>query len=353
MQKMTTNNQHIVIIGGGPAGLEAAACLGTSGYRVTVIEKEKQTGGKLQILNNLFPEFRNSDEVLNHLSNRLKTNPPKILTNSEVVSLIPENGRQLVNLSDGQAIKADSVLITAGFKLYNAEKKEEYGYQIYDNVITSFDLEKQFKGGNPVRTTMGLTPRRIAFIHCVGSRDKKSGNVYCSRTCCITGVKQAIEIKQRLPDAEIFNFYMDLRMFGQNFEELYIEAQQKWGVTFIRGRVSEIAEHLDNSLQIKAEDTLSGRPIRMSFDLIVLLAGMVPEPRTLEIGKSAGLAFTSGNFLAGMDSHMCQNETNTPGIFIAGTCREPLSVSETLTDARAATVKMISWLRENEAKSNN
>ena len=350
---MMKNSQHVVIIGGGPAGLEAASCLGTAGYRVTVLEKEKQTGGKLRVWDKLFPEFRSSDEVLNLLSNRLKTNPPKIQTDSEVVSVIPENGHHRVNLKDGQTFQADTVLITTGFKLYNAEKKEEYGYQIYDNVITSSDLERQFKTGLPVRTTSGSTPKRIAFIHCVGSRDKKSGNIYCSRTCCITGVKQAIEIKRHLPDAEIFNFYMDLRMFGQNFEELYIEAQQKWGVTFIRGRVSEIAENLDNSLQIKAEDTLSGRPIKMSFDLIVLLAGMVLEPSTCEIGKSAGLAFTSGNFLAGLDSHICQNETNAPGIFIAGTCREPLSVAETLTDARAATVKMISWLRENEIKSNN
>ena len=343
---MTTSSHHIIIIGGGPAGLEAASCLGKAGYQVTILEKENQTGGKLLKWDKLFPEFRNSDEVLNHLSNSFKTNLPKILTNAEVVSITPENGHHNVNLIDGQAFHADTVLITTGFKLFNAEKKEEYGYQIYDNVITSADLEKQFKTGNPVRTTTGLIPRRIAFIHCVGSRDKKSGNIYCSRTCCITGVKQAIGMKRHCPDAEIFNFYMDLRMFGQNYEELYIEAQQKWGVTFIRGRVSEIAENKDNSLQIKAEDTLSGRPIKMSFDLVVLLAGMVPEPRTVEIGRSAGLAFTSGNFLAGLDSHICQNETNTPGIFIAGTCREPLSVAESLTDARAATVKMISWLKK-------
>ena len=348
---MTTNRQHIVIIGGGPAGLEAASCLGSAGYSVTVLEKEKQTGGKLLFWDKLFPEFSNSDEVLNYLLNGFKINPKKILTNAEVVSVIPENGHQKLILTDGQEFQADIVLIATGFTLFNAEKKEEYGYQIYDNVITSADLEKQLKTGNPIRTTTGQSPRRIAFIHCVGSRDKKAGNIYCSRTCCITGVKQAIGMKHQLPDAEIFNFYMDLRMFGQNFEELYIEAQQKCGVTFIRGRVSEIAENKDGSLQLKAEDTLSGRPIKMSFDLVVLLAGMVPEPRTEEIGKSAGLAFTSGNFLSGLNTHTGQNETHSPAIFITGTCREPLSIAETLTDARAASVKIISRLRENELKS--
>jgi len=344
---MTINPQHIIIIGGGPAGLEAASCLGAAGYKVTLFEKEEQTGGKLRLWYKLFPGFRASGEVQNYLANGFKMNPPEIITNAEVVSVIPENGHHNVTLTDGQSFKANVVLVATGFDVFEAEKKEEYGYKIYDNVITSVDLETQLKSGIPVKTEAGVPPHRIAFIHCVGSRDKKAGNIYCSRVCCINGVKQAIEIKKELPEAEIFNFYMDMRMFGQNFEELYLEAQQKWGITFIRGRVSEIAENIDGSLQLKAEDTLSGRPMKMNFDLVVLLVGMVPAHQTASIGKSAGLAFTSGNFLASTDTHLSQNETVTPGIFITGTCREPLSVAETLTDARAATVRIISWLREN------
>ena len=350
---MTNNSQHIIIIGGGPAGLEAAFNLGSAGYKVTILEKEEQTGGKLRLWYKLFPGFRPAGEVENYLANGITKYPPEIITNAEVISLIPENNHHKVILADGQSFEANAVLLATGFQVFNAEKKEEYGYKIYHNVITSVDLEAQLKSVNPLKTVAGDTPRRIAFIHCVGSRDKKVGNIHCSRVCCITGVKQAIEVKQHLPEAEIFNFYMDLRMFGQNFEELYIEAQQKWGITFIRGRVSEIGENIDGSLQLKAEDTLSGRPMKMNFDLVVLLVGMVPASRTEAIGKSAGLAFSSGNFLASADIHTCQNETNTPGVFLTGTCREPLSITETLTDARAATVRIISWLRQNESKLNN
>ena len=280
-------------------------------------------------------------------------NPPEIVTNAEVVSVIPGIGHHKVVLSDDRSFTADVVLIATGFQVFKAEKKEEYGYKIYDNVITSVDLEEKFKLGNPLKTLAGKTPHRIAFIHCVGSRDKKVGNLHCSRICCITGVKQAIEMKRHLPEAEIFNFYMDMRMFGLNFEELYMEAQQKRGITFIRGRVSEIAENADGSLQIKAEDTLSGRPMKMDFDIVVLLVGMVPSCRSEGIGKSAGLAFSSDNFLASADIHIYQNETNSSGIFLTGTCREPLSIAETLTDARAATVRIISFLRENGLKINN
>jgi heterodisulfide reductase subunit A len=151
-------------------------------------------------------------------------------------------------------------------------------------------------------------------------------------------------MKKLIPAARIFNFYMDLRMYGQNFEELYLEAQQKWGVTFIRGRVSEIAENIDSSLQLKAEDTLSGRPIKMNFDLVVLLIGMVPDSCSEKLGKSAKLNFTPSNFLASSDTHCHSQETNIPGIFLAGTCKEPMSIQETLTDARAAANKVISWL---------
>lgn len=350
---MTKNTQHIIIIGGGPAGLEAASKLGSAGYKVTVLEKEEQTGGKLRLWYKLFPGFRPADELQTYLANGHKMNSPEIITNAEVIGVIPENNHYKINLTDGQSFKADAVLIATGFQVFNAEKKEEYGYKIYDNVITSVDLEALLKSGNPVKTVAGTIPRRIAFIHCVGSRDKKAGNIHCSRMCCITGVKQAIEMKHLLSEAEIFNFYMDMRMFGQNYEELYLEAQQKWGITFIRGRVSEIAENIDGSLQLKAEDTLSGRPMKMNFDLVVLLVGMVPASHNEAIGKSAGLAFTSGNFLASSDAHIYQNETIIPGIFVTGTCREPLSIAETLTDARAATVRIISWLRENKTKLNN
>lgn len=85
----------------------------------------------------------------------------------------------------------------------------------------------------------GSRPKRIAFLHCVGSRDEKVCQQHCSKVCCITGVKQAMEMKQLFPDADVFNFYMDIRMFGPGYEEMYREAQQKYNIHFIRGRISE------------------------------------------------------------------------------------------------------------------
>lgn len=341
------NSKRIVIIGGGPAGLEAAAAFPVSDYQVTVLEKEDQTGGKLKQWHHLFPNFRDSTEVMEYLENSVKVNNPDIITNTEAVEIKTNSHIHTIKLKDGRQLEADAIVIATGFRLFDAERKEEYGYKIYDNVITSADLEEMLNSTQTVKTSSGKAPSRIAFIHCVGSRDKKAGNIYCSRVCCVTGVKQAIEMKKIIPSARIFNFYMDLRMYGQNFEELYLEAQQKWGVSFIRGRVSEIAENIDGSLQLKTEDTLSGRPLKMNFDLVVLLIGMMPESCSERLGKSAGLNFTSGNFIASKDTHLHSQETNIPGIFLAGTCKEPMSIQETLTDARATANKVISWFHHN------
>ncbi len=119
-----------------------------------------------------------------------------------------------------------------------------------------------------------VSPRRIALLHCVGSRDEKVCQRHCSKVCCITGVKQAIELKKMFPEADVFNFYMDIRMFGAGYEELYREAQQSYNIHFVRGRISEASPMINGRIQIKAEDTLTGRPLRMSIDMLVLLAGM-------------------------------------------------------------------------------
>ena len=171
-----------------------------------------------------------------------------------------------------------------------------------------------------------LHPRRVAFVHCVGSRDEKVGNLYCSKVCCVTGVKQAIEIKEIWPETEVFNFYMDLRMFDRHFEEMYYEAQRDWGINFIRGRVSECAENADGSIVVKVEDTLTARPLKITVDLLVLLAGMVPSPGTASLAEMLGIATGDDRFLLPADEHTLANTTNTPGVFVAGAVKGPACI---------------------------
>ena len=225
--------KHTIIIGGGIAGMQCALTLSRQGVATTIIEKENDLGGKLRNWHVLFPTFTPADEVLSQMRHKLSTaTNVTIKTGCEATKITPT----AVTLATGEELKCDAVVIATGFTLFDARIKEEYGYGIYDNVVTSADLEQMFNKGE-VKLSTGETPRRIAILHCVGSRDEKVCQRHCSKVCCVTGVKQAIELKRLFPAADVFNFYMDIRMFGPGYEEMYREAQQAYNVHFVRGRI--------------------------------------------------------------------------------------------------------------------
>ena len=339
--------KHIVIIGGGIAGIETACALTDAGHWVTVIEKKEQVGGKLNNWSYLFPDFTPADKILGALLEKHSEKDFSILSQTEVRSIHRQNSKFNIETSGNQKLEADAVVVATGYELFDASRKEEYGYKIYDHVITSADLEKLLLTDGDLSIAAGQNPKRIAFVHCVGSRDEKSGNHYCSKVCCITGVKQAIELKKRLPEAEIYCFYMDLRMYGKNFEELYRDAQENYDIQFIRGRLSEASEKIDKSLLIKSEDTLSGRPLKMNVDLLVLLVGMEAGKGTASAAVACGIGCEESGFLKTTDAFLRSNFSEQEGIFLAGSCTAPMSVNDTILHARSAAQEVNNWLKKN------
>ena len=281
--------KKVVVIGGGITGMEASVQLSALGYTVTLLEKENQLGGHLKDWTVLFPNLRKGHEIVSFLEHGLQLQEVNVIYNARVKSIQKINKQYEIALDKKINLIADAILVATGFDLFDANKKEEFGYGLYENVITSYDLEKIFAQEGEIKTPSGIKPQRIGFIHCVGSRDEKVNNHYCSNVCCVTGVKQAMELKTLVPDAEIFNFYMDMRMFDTHFEELYLESQKKYGVNFIRGRLSEASETIDKRIIIKVEDTLTSRPLKMTVDMLVLLVGMEPSKGTKEIAKILNL----------------------------------------------------------------
>lgn len=342
--KFAEMSKKVLIIGGGVAGLEASGILSKLGFVVTIIEESEHIGGKLNRWSHLFPSRRPASEVLDHLKIQLDPNTT-VITNTKVTDITINNNTIDAVLSTGNHIDADAILISTGFELFDARKKEEYGYHIYENVITSADLEKTLKEGKEIKTSKGKTPQRIGIIHCVGSRDEKVGNTYCSKVCCVTGVKQAIEIKELLPSCEVFNFYMDLRMFDRHFEDLYQEAQMKHHVQFVRGRLSEAFENSDGTVMVKVEDTLLGKPMKMNLDLVVLLVGMTSGNNSLFRQK---LHLETGNdgFYLPADEHLKSVCSKQKGIFFAGACTGPKTIENTITEARAAALEIAGYLNE-------
>ncbi|MCL2434898.1 MAG: FAD-dependent oxidoreductase [Lentimicrobiaceae bacterium] len=329
----------ILIIGAGPAGIEAAATLKNLGYDITLLEKENETNTNLRNKMLLFPDFSEAETLVKSMDAKLLENNITPCFNTEVVHLEHKETGWIATDSNHKTYQADAVLVATGYTPFDATRKEEYGYGIYNGVVTSLDLEEMFKKNN-IANAFGENPKKVCFLQCVGSRDEKSGNNYCSKICCITAVKQAIELKKLLPETEVYIFYMDLRMWGQGYEELYREAQEQYGIYFIRGRISEAAATFDGKIQIKSEDTLMGLPLKMTSDLLVLMTGMEPSKGTKLLASCCDCEEMYG-FFKTLNTISEDQQTNCAGLFVAGACKRPMSIPDVLADARAAAVEMI------------
>ncbi|MBQ8499365.1 MAG: CoB--CoM heterodisulfide reductase iron-sulfur subunit A family protein [Bacteroidales bacterium] len=335
----------IVIIGGGIAGMEAASQLLKLGYSPIIIEKGDRLGGHVARWNRLFPDMTPAQDLVSGLIAGCKD--ANIFLNTEISFINRLKESYNIMLSNGISINTKHILITTGFRLFEAEKKEEYGYGVYDQVITNADLENWFNTGDDDRINNSRM-ESIGFVHCVGSRDEKARNTQCSKVCCITAIKQAIELKEKYPHASIYCFYMDLRLFGKKFEDFYTKAQRDYGIHFIRGRVSEVSEDIEGKVIVKAEDTLLGKPIKVTLDLLVLMSGMVCNPDSTKTAGMLALPIDSDGFLQSSDNVFHITSSPKKGIFYAGACTGPKTVPETLAEARSAVLEIHSQITGSE-----
>lgn len=337
-------NYDLIIIGGGVAGMQAALTASENGLTTIILESDKMLGGKVAHKHLLFPTFASAEELTQRMTTAIGEVDDKLLEvslNSTVTAIDKENTTVTYNYiaagenSISNTVKGKAIVIATGYSFFDATLKQEYGYKIYDNVLTSYELEEMLKKGE-ILTTDGRKPEKVAFIHCVGSRDSKVGNEHCSRVCCVTGVKQAIEARKAIPSLEVFNFYMDMRMFGIGYEEMYKTAQEDYQVRFIRGRVSELSQTIDKRVRLKAEDTLIARPIAITVDLVVLLIGMCGADSNKKFAEDAKLALRENGFLCPSNAFDGATFSGVDNIFYAGCVESPKNISESLNHATMA-----------------
>jgi heterodisulfide reductase subunit A len=179
-------------------------------------------------------------------------------------------------------------------------------------------------------------PKNIVFIQCVGSRDKQVGNAYCSRICCMYTAKQAALALEKLPDANVTVFYMDIRAFGKGFEEFYDEVRGR-GVFYRRGNPSEIVRDTNGGgLVVRVEDTLLRQDLQVPADLVVLAVGMEPRQSTAEVATLLRLPNSADGFLAEAHPKLRPVDTVVGGVFLAGCCQGPKDIPDSISQARAA-----------------
>ncbi|ACL17532.1 CoB--CoM heterodisulfide reductase iron-sulfur subunit A family protein [Methanosphaerula palustris] len=239
-------------------------------------------------------------------------------------------------------VKVGTVILALGYELFPIEKKEEWGYRRYDNVITGLEFERLIcasgpTGGHLIRPSDGKTPMKVGFVLCAGSRDNTGvGKPYCSRFCCMYSLKHAHQITEKIPGAIPYIFYMDIRSFGKMYEEFYYRIQNE-GAKFIRGRVANIQEDpLTKNLHVFAEDTLLGEPMDMEVDLVVLASAVQPTDMTEKTRRLFGVSCSQDGWL--LEAHPKLNPcgTTTAGVFLAGVCQGPKDIPDTVASAEGA-----------------
>ena len=240
-----------------------------------------------------------------------------------------------------------AVILAPGFDLYDAGKKAEYGYGRFPNVLNSMDYERLLSASGPYeghiqRISDGVEPKKIAFIQCVGSRDKE--NPYCSSVCCMYATKQAIITREHLPDVECRVFVMDVRAFGKGFDEYYERAREKYGIEYVYTRPSNIMQDFRTG-DLSMQYTADGKSwVEEDFDLVVLSAGLCPSEEAKNLAGVCGININEFNFAK--SSAFMQTVSSRRGIYLAGAFESPKDIPESVTQASAAAAKAMELLAD-------
>ena len=175
-----------------------------------------------------------------------------------------------------------AIVVATGFSHFDPTPMEEYGYNRFPNVITSMEMERLNNSAGPtagrlIRPSDGQVPQKLAFINCVGSRDKRF-NPGCSNFCCMYSIKNAVLLKQMNPNVDITIYYMDIRTPSKGYEEFYDRASSM-GIHFIQGRPAMITEDPQtHNLFIQSEDIELGRVVEHEYDLVMLNQAAIQQP---------------------------------------------------------------------------
>jgi len=345
------SSENILIIGGGPGGLEAAKGIAELGGRVILVEQRDRLGGTPDSAHYaaLTHNFMDAEEVMGKMIAAITDHPnAEIRPGSRVASLQGSAGNFQVTITKNglsETVSVGAIIVCTGFDHFDPGRETQmYGYYEFDDVITLADAEAMLKAKKFIRPSNGQTPERICFIQCVGSRDRRIGNEYCSKVCCGIASKQAIEIRQLLPNTKVFIFYIDMRMYGYWEQEIYWPAQEKHKVQYIRGIVSEILKKGDKLL-IRGEDTTMGRPMEVTMDVVILSVGMVPSKGTKEVAKILGIPQDKYGFIKTVEGGLDTVSTPVEGIFVAGAAAGPRDLDDTISMAGAAAMKALGTVR--------
>ncbi len=248
-----------------------------------------------------------------------------------------------------------AIVAATGYDLFDISKVAEYGGGRYPDVITSLQYERLLSasgptGGHIKRPSDGKEPKNIVFIQCVGSRDKSLDRPYCSGFCCMYTAKQAILTKDHIPDSQSYVFYMDIRSPGKMYDEFTRRAMEEYGARYIRGRVAMVYPK-DGKMIVRGADTLAGTQVEVEADLVVLAAGAESAKGAPQLAEKLRISYDKYGFF--MESHpkLKPVETNTAGVYLAGSCQGPKDIPQSVGQGSAAAAKVLALFSKDMLES--
>jgi heterodisulfide reductase subunit A2 len=245
--------------------------------------------------------------------------------------------------------KVGAIVVATGFDLMPINRTPEYAED--PDVLNGIQFERLLSPGGPTagvvnRPSDGKIPKEVVFISCCGSRDPEHGVPYCSRVCCMYLAKQALLYKHAVPDGQAYIFYIDTRSTGKSYEE-FMQRVVSEGILYLRGKVSRVFREVDK-LKVYGVDTLSGKRVEITCDMVVLGMAMLPADGVKQLTSKLGIVTDEQGFV--VESHPKFNplETTVSGIFVAGTAQSPKDIPDAVAQGSGAAGKVLTLFAQSE-----
>jgi len=339
-----------MVIGGGITGMTAAKAIAMSGFDVHLVERRTVLGGLLNKLHRIWPTQEDPRKLLEPLVRDLESNPRvHIHTGTEMRDLKGFVGNFDITLGpaggggEATAIRVGTIVVATGADEMRPEGL--YGFEEVDGVVTELELEARLRDDD-------LPPLDdVLFIQCTGSRGQRV--TYCSRVCCMTGIKNAMELKERNPEARVGVLYRDVMAYGISYEELYQRARAK-GVQFIRhprDGPPRVEQGDGGRVRVTYRDVILGRDVVQEVDLLVLSAPLVQHGDAQDLAQMLRVPLGQDRFFFEAHVKLRPIDFASDGIFLAGTAHGPKDIEESIVQAFGAAARSLTFLKSGQVLS--
>ena len=364
--------KRALVIGGGIAGMQAALDIANARFPVVLVERETHLGGKMARLSGTYLNLSAAPELLERKVQQVLNHPHiEVLTEAQVTKVEGYVGNFKVEVSrrvNGERVDEEvgAIVVATGWDPYPMERLPEYGGGEIPDVVDGLTFEGMLRGevGRNAechlpeswelsgrfklrRPSDGREPREVVFVQCAGSRDPERGVSYCSKVCCMVVAKQAVMFKERVPGGQAYVFYIDIRSAGKGYDEYVQRAMEDYGILYLRGKVSKIFR-AGEKVVVWGVDTLSGQPVEVAADLVVLATPMSPSRQALELAQTLRVGIDQHGFFSEAHPKLRPVESLTAGVFLAGVAQGPRDIPETVSQASGAAAKVLQLFSHDE-----